>query len=402
MIDWVTMQESENRNAATATGAEPSTVALDAAALRAGLLAHQDRLADRDAGPGRYRYAEGCPPTLWASAFFALVRLLIDEVDTLPEDERRGWAAYLADAQDEATGLWIDPAFRSADRRSEQHTDELLHWHSSTFIAGAIRALGGEVKHPVRVVHRLRSPAAMRQWLEHELPWEVSAWVVGNWTYDLGCLMQIDREVTGDGDHLAAMDAFFDWMDEHQLADTGWWDLKGDADVNAQQYGGYHTLMVYWMYDRTPPRPDAMIDSSLSLQTADGHFGAGGGCCPDMDVIDATVTLSRQFDTRRREVAAAMERALPGQLERWHPDGGFRDHDHAHGRNEFGWSLCRAAPGEPDPCSDLFRTFNLALITEVLDGTGFDAMRWRHHHLPCHGVRPSMLLPREATRAADA
>jgi len=371
----------------TAT-ADPAAAAAGADTLLQGLLNHQARLAVPEAGPGRYRYAEGCPPTLWASAYFALTRLLIDRIDRLPDNDRRAWAAYLADAQNEQTGLWIDPAFRPEDHHSQQHSDELLHWHSSTFIAGAIRALGGQVLHPIRVVHRLREPAAMRRWLEDELPWHLSAWVVGNWTYDLGCLMGVDHDVTGCGDNRAAMDVFFDWMDQHQLPETGWWDLRGDAGIGPQQYGGYHTLMVYWMYDRTPRHAEAMIDSSLSLQTEDGHFG--GGCCPDMDVIDAAVTLCQQFNTRQREVAAAMQRALPGQLERWHPDGGFKNHDG--GRSEFGWSRCQAAPGEPDPCADLFRTFNLSLIGEVLPDTPWSGMTWKHHRLYCHGVRPSALL----------
>lgn len=354
--------------------------------VRQGVLAHVESL--RAGSAGLYRYAKACEPTLWASAYAALVRFLYDDLDRMDAKERTAWAEYLEAGQDEETGLWIDPVFHPSERNSPQHTDELLHWHASTFIATAIRILGGSVRYPISATHDLLKPSRMREFIE-SLPWEVSPWVVGNWTYDIGCLLGHDHLVTGNAANLEAMHEFFDWHDRHQDSKTGWWDLKGGFGLNHQQYGGYHTLMVYWMFHRDVPRPEAMIQSSLSLQSREGHFG--GGCCSDMDVVDATVSLSRQYNILETPVRVGMERALPWILDRQAISGGFRDYP-KHGRSEFGWRQCQSEEGEADPCSDYFRSFSVALISEVVPGTGFDQVPWRFHGQFGHGVRPPSLL----------
>jgi hypothetical protein len=236
----------------------------------------------------------------------------------------------------------------------------------------------------------------MREFIQ-SLPWKQNPWVAGNWTYDIGCLLGHDYRVTGNPSNLDAMEVFFQWMEANQNRETGWWDIVGGHPIAPQQYGGYHTLMVYWMFGREVPNPELMIDSSLSIQDAEaGHFG--GGCCPDMDCADAIVTLSRQYNTREAEARAAMERLLPWELSLWdRQTGGFLDWNQdgswiAGGRNEFGWQQCQAPPGAPDPCSDSFRGFTLALIGEVVSGTGLETVPWRHHGSYGHCVRPKCFL----------
>ncbi|MGC9454399.1 MAG: hypothetical protein ACP5HU_05995 [Phycisphaerae bacterium] len=357
--------------------------------VRDGVLKHCEslRVTEPDAPYGMYRFSPHCKPTYWASAFVALTRYLFGDMNNLSDEQRSQWLQYLIDGQDEQTGLYIDPVFKSEERISEQHTDELLFWHSTTFILTAVDILGGRPKYPIPKVHDILTPEKMEQMLEN-LPWSVTPWVAGNWTYDIGCLVGHDYRATGNAANLEAMDAFFNWHEQRQNPETGWWDLVGGFPLTHQQYGGYHTLMVYWMYDREVPRPEAMIDSSLSLQTDEGHFG--GGCCPDMDCIDAAVSLARQYDTRMKEVTASMEKALPWLLKQQLPGGGFIDTPE--GRDEFGWQQCKCEPGEADPCSDFFRGFSVALCAEVVEGTGLENLPWRHHGSYGHGVRPRKLL----------
>ncbi len=368
----------------------------DPDAIRDGVLAHCESLRVEGEPYGRYVYSPLCKPTYWASAFVALTRYLFGDLDSLSEDERRQWADYLAGGQDEATGLYIDPVFRSEERTSPNHTDELLFWHSTTFILTALDVLGGRPKLPIRACHDILTPDAMVRRIE-SLPWKLTPWVVGNWTYDIGSLVGFDHVVTGDAANLEAMGAFFAWHEANQDPETGWWDIVGGFPVHHQQYGGYHTLMAYWMYDREVPRPEAMIDSSLSIGAPEGHFG--GGCCSDMDVTDTVCTLSQQYDVRRREVAEAMEKTLEWVLHMQKPRSGFLDYEPGKGekgkesfRDEFGWRQCRGEPGQPDPCSDMFRGFSLAVISEVLEGTGLERVPWRHHGSYGHGVRPKSLL----------
>jgi len=363
--------------------------------LRRGILRHCESLRVADAPHyGVYRFARGCKPTYWASAFVAMTRHLHGDLDALGPQQRRQWLDYLIGGQDEETGLYVDPVFRSAERLSNKHTDELLLWHSSTFIMTAVDLLGGVCRHPIRKTRQLFTPEGMRKFIE-QLPWKLDPWVAGNWTYDIGCLVGHDWRVTRNQSNLDAMDVFFDWMAEHQNRETGWWDIVGGHKLSHQQYGGYHTLMVYWMFDREVPRPELMVDSSLSIQNARGHFG--GGYCPDMDCADAIVTLSGQYGIRTDEARESMRRLLPWTLGCWdRHGGGFLDWNQdgkglTGGRNEFGWLQCTAAAGEADPCSDSFRSFTLACISEAVPDTGFEALPWKHHGSFGHCVRPKCL-----------
>lgn len=362
--------------------------------LKQGVLNHCESLRAEGEPYGRYRYHPSRKPTYWASGFVACTRYLFGDLDNLSDKQRNQWIQYLEDGQDEQTGLYIDPIYREDEKLPTKHTHEHVHWHSSTFIMTALHLLGGRIKYPVRACHPYLTPKTMVEKIEI-LPWNIDErgpWTAGNWTYDIGCMVGHDYRVTKNPANIEAMDAFFKWMEEHQN-EYGWWDFIGGKPLAPQQFGGYHTLMVYWMYGRPVPRPEAMIDSSISLQQEDGHF-EGGGCCPDMDCIDAICTLSQQYNIRENEARASMEKALPAVLDMQIRGGGFKDEDSGR-RGEFGWLQCKVPEEEApaaDPSSDMFRGFSAALISEVLPGTGYDTLPWKHHGTYGHNVRPKQLL----------
>ena len=337
--------------------------------------------------PGHYKYSAGCPQTLWASAFAVLILSFIGKLEEMSENEKSSWLKYIQSFQDEKTGFFLDPKFKDKDKRSLIHSNELLFAHSSTFVMGALVLLGGKPLYPIKWVHEFRDPMKMRKWIETR-PWDISPWVVGNWSYDMGCAMGMDYLVTKDQRNLEGMDAYFKWHDKHQLKETGWWDLSGKAPVSKQQYGGYHVLMVYVMFDRPIPMADKMIDSSLSLESKDGMFvpGGGGGCCQDMDVIDTLVTLGLATGYKHEQIKTALRKALPPILSKQNLDGGFYDTLRS-SRSEFGWKLCSARAGISDLCSTLFQSFSIALIGDFLKDDKLMDVNWNHHETYCHCVR---------------
>lgn len=339
-----------------------------------------------------YRYSANCPETVWASSFAVLTLGLIGGLEKMSENEKNSWIKYLQSFQDKKTGFFLDPKFKDDDKKSLIHSNELLFAHSSTFIMGALVLLGGKPIYPIKWVHEFRNPIKMKKWIETR-PWEINTWMVGNWSYDMGCAMGMDYLVTKDDRNLEGMDAYFEWYDEHQLKETGWWDLSGKAPISHQQYGGYHTLMVYRMFDRPIPLPERMIDSSLSLQSRDGMFveGGGGGCCEDMDVIDTLVGLGQATDYRQEDIKESLLKALPPILSKQNSDGGFCDKLHA-GRAEFGWKLCSAGPSVSDLCSTLFQCFNIALIGEFLGDKNIMDTKWHHHTTYCHCVKKKIKI----------
>jgi len=334
---------------------------------------------------GHYRYSSICPETIWASAFAALVLNLTGGLDRLSITEKELWANYLNDTQDEETGLFIDLKYREKDQHSQKHTSELFHLHSSTFVMGALNILGGKPRFPISWVHKYRNPEQMQHWLKN-LPWD-DPWLVGNWAYDIGCAMGMDFLVTGNDKNLEAMSAYFDWYDLNQLKDTGWWSQSGNASLHSQQYGGYHTLMVYRMFGRPVRMVDKMIDSSLSLQHHDGMFGRnkGGGCCEDMDVIDTLVSLGEKTGYRENDIKSSLQKALFPILAKQNSDGGFYSNNKK--TSEFGWALCSAEAGMSDLCSTLFQLFTILLIGEFLNNDKILNTQWNHHTTYCHCER---------------
>ena len=342
---------------------------------------------------GYYKYSTECPPTMLGSAFAGLALGLCGELEGLDDDTKAKWVEYLQSCQDAQTGLFISPEFRSEDRKSEKHSDELLHAHSSTFAMAMLDYLGALPKHPITWIHQYRRRDAMRAWIE-SLGWEKNAWVVGNWTYDMGCAIGVDHLVTGDDAAMEQADHYFEWFDEHQKDDTGWWDLKpGGSALHEQQFGGYHTLMVYWMFDRPIAKADRIIDSSLKLQHEDGMFDpdGGGGCCQDMDCIDPMVQMGLATGYRADDIAKALERALVPILAKQTASGGFYD-ALTWVRAEFGWQLCKASPGNPDTCSNWFYPFSIALAGEFLGDEQLMDTTWRHRDSFGHCVKRTPVI----------
>lgn len=342
--------------------------------------------------PWLYRYSDNCPDTLWASAFAALTLSFIGELQKLSKEEKSSWIKYIQSFQDKKTGFFLDPKFKEEDKKISVHSNELLFAHSSTFIMGALVLLGGKPLYPISWVHEFREPIKMKKWIETR-PWEISPWLVGNWSYDMGCAMGMDYLITRDDRNLEGMNTYFEWHDKHQLKETGWWNLGGKASIDEQQYGGYHTLMVYRMFNRPIPMVEKMIESSLSLQSRDGMFTKedGGGSCQDMDVIDTLVSLGLATGYKQKEIKEALLRALPAILSKQNFDGGFYDSLKGD-RAEFGWRLCSAKQGTSDICSTLFQCFSIALIGEFLDDKKIMDTKWHYHETYCHCAKKKIKL----------
>jgi hypothetical protein len=340
------------------------------------------------AAEGAYSFTPGLEPTYWSSCYPALAYSLTGILKLIDSDLKTKWLEYLQKGQDPTSGFFKEPITKENSPKGPVHNPEDLLWHGATFIIGAMHVLGGKPIYPFKAVENLKESGNMTEWLE-SLDWE-NPWKAGNFTYDIGCIMGSDYEITGNGKNIEAMDEFFHWHDDNTDSETGWWNPSGKAPLYRQQFGGYHSLMVYWMFDREVPDPEKMILSSLSLQSDNGSF-MNHGCCGDMDVIDTVVTLSRQYDICHNKVRASVEKFYPYLMSLWDPDGGFislPDAIHI----DLGWKLHEGRLGKADACSTYFRTFTLSLVDEIMELGWTDAIKWKHIDGFCHGRRPSCLL----------
>ncbi len=361
---------------------------MDSAELLKGLQTFYSKRQCKDVSPGAYCFTPGLEPTYWASSYPALLFSLVGLLKLIDTDIKEQWLKYLQDGQNGETGFFMEPITEANQPVGPTHSAEDLLWHGSTFIIGAMHVLDGKPRHPFSLINEYKKPGDMEKWLVG-LGWD-NPWKAGNRTYDMGCIMGSDYEITGDRTNLRAMDEFFEWHDANTDGNTGWWNPNGDSPLYMQQFGGYHSLMVYWMFDREVPDPEKMIMSSLSLQSANGSY-MEHGCCGDMDVIDTIVTLSRQYDICHREVKESVEKFYPYLMGLWDYDGGFIGlHDRLH--IDLGWKLHEGEVGRPDACSTYFRTFTLALVNEILELDWLNEVNWKHMDGFCHGRRPDLLL----------
>ena len=361
---------------------------MDSAELLNGLKNFYNKRQCGEVSPGAYSFTPGLEPTYWASSYPALLYSLTGLLDSFSAEDKKQWLNYLRDGQDGDLGFFKEPINKENQPKGPTHQAEDLLWHGSTFIIGAMHVLGGKPRYPFYIVSEYKNPGKMEEWIEG-LNWD-NPWKAGNWTYDMGCIMGSDYEITGDKKNLSAMDEFFSWHDKNTDENTGWWNPNGESPLYMQQFGGYHSLMVYWMFGREVPDPEKMILSSLSLQSDNGSY-MEHGCCGDMDVIDTVVTLSRQYDICHKEVKSSVELFYPYLMKLLDPEGGFIGlHDALH--IDLGWKLHEGKIGRADPCSTYFRTYTLALINEILELEWLNEVNWKHMDGFCHGRRPDLLL----------
>lgn len=335
-----------------------------------------------------YSFKPGLLPTYWSTSYPVLAYSLIGILDEMDNRYKDDWAHFLKKGQDPETGLFHEPIDENNAPFGPVHSSSDILLHGATFITGALHALGHKPDHGFLILEKYKKSGAIASWIE-SLPWQ-NPWKTGNYTYDLGCLLGVDYGITGNIKNIDAIDEFFDWMDRNTDKDTGWWNPKGNAPLYSQQFGGYHTLMVYWMFGREVPDPEKMIRSTLKLQDSDGSY-SGYGCCGDMDAVDTIVTLSRQYGICEREVKHSIERFYPYLMLMLDEDGGFislNESIHA----DLGWKLHTGKKGKSDACSTYFRTFTLSLCDEILDLPWLDGVEWKHMDGFCHGIRPKNII----------
>lgn len=349
------------------------------------LLSYFESLRNKEGSYGVYHYKAGLPDTLWSSAYVALTRSLIGNLDFISQQERTEWLSYLENSQNESTGLFEEPTMTKQSMTSAIHSENLLKWHGSTFVNGAIHVLGGSLKYPISSMNFLKGKGKMTAYLD-SLPWE-NPWLAGNYTYDLGCLMGFDYKVTGDIRNLDAMEEFFKWHDMNQDAETGFWNPSGKGTLAQELYGGYHSLMVYWMFDREVNLPDRMVKSALKVYEQNGR---SVGCCQDMDIFDTAISLYRQYDVMDIEVRKAAKDILPYLLDNINPDGGSCN-DRMNPFSDMGWKNHMVDTGESALTSTYFNTFTLSVMEEILE-LGLQDTGFKHMDTYCHGIRPKCLL----------
>jgi hypothetical protein len=291
------------------------------------ILARCEALRDADGPYGAYRGGPGRRTDLYASADVALIRTIMGEDlrTTLDTERRRQWIDHINSFTRDG---WAEPELRDGS-----YVDTLGHsrLHANRMVIGALGALGGRQRLPVRLYEPFDTPAKAVAWLERTVDWRMQ------WPGSHRFLGGIHCFSLGSACTDAWRDAVFTWLDANLDPATGWW-RRGvpHGDRNQPLGGSVHILPIYQHHGRRFPLPERLIDSVLDLQLPAGHWNSGmdgGGDHPvgylEMDALYVYV-FARGLapDYRADEVARSVARYGDAVVAAW---------DRVSGRAAAGW-----------------------------------------------------------------
>jgi len=304
-------------------------------------------------------------------------------------------------------GLWHDPVLLPSDLQGK-HTFEHITLQTSYFALNALDALGRRPMHPLRFLGRFMNAAASIDWLR---AWDFSQfWYASN---EIMWLLSFLEYESGQGNSQAdvVIEALLDKLDEMQDPRTGFWGTDCGATLFNGMAGAFHVYYFYFSRARRVNHVARIIDSTLSLQHADGLFSesGGGGACHDLDAIDILVKFSTVTDYRADDVSGALRRAYRALWKAQNADGGFcecvwrpyrswkrrigevfgldkllnRPIQEQPGRFRYGgWTKMECRTNESNVWGMWFRPLALALISVRYPGRYLDGKPWSFRRLP--------------------
>jgi hypothetical protein len=327
-----------------------------------------------DPATGGYRSVPGGPATLYGTVYGLFTKYFLGVDPELSPQTREFLTAY----QDEETGYFLGPELTTwSPPAGAMHSREHLMMHLTCTTLPAMAQFGLKPRRPLSAARRFVEIPYLLDWLDQrDLG---NAWFEGNNILFVGQLLVYLRDVEKIAGAQAALDAWFKWLDDRIDPKTGLWGTDRGATLAGAMYGGYHQLLVYYHERRIPPHAERLVDSTLSLQHADGGFSqhGGGGACEDADGVDILVNLYKLIDYRRADIRDALRRCARCIMAIQNPDGGFPYRKGAR-YDHMGMPATVTTPGGSGMFMTWFRVHTLALISEIVpDEPGQDTVPFR-------------------------
>lgn len=193
------------------------------------------------------------------------------------------------------------------------------------------------------------------------LPWE-NPWLDSNRVMFFLSQLCHDSARHGHTDPLRGVDAVLDWLDACLSPETGWWRGPVEAPAVQAMAATAHFSFFYGWRRRPMKHLDALIDSLLRAQSANGLFCGkiAGHTCLDYDAIDLLAKAQISTQHRAGEVQNAMARAAGALGVLQLPDGGF-----AHARYQ------EAARGVLEPVDGVYHTGSPHLAAPAAESNVF-------------------------------
>jgi hypothetical protein len=154
------------------------------------------------------------------------------------------------------------------------------------------------------------------------------------------------------------MKTVYDWLEANQDPKTGLWGPDRGGELYRAMCG-LHCMSIgtYYKPGRPLPRPEKIIDSTLSLQIPNGRF-YGDGACISFDATLALCNAARFTDHRCADILAALDNLVKRILSHaWQSDGGFSNYEHGGALDDKGCPV----PGRK-PVGDIRATYMYPVV----------------------------------------
>jgi glycosyltransferase involved in cell wall biosynthesis/SAM-dependent methyltransferase len=332
------------------------------------------------ATPTGFRFTPGGLETVTSTC----MGVLIAEGLGLQLPNRDSIVSSILEAQDQATGRFLEPLASSIPPAGELHDRIYLDSKTTYYALHALDALGAQPRYPLQFLEEYSRKERIIQWLS-DLDWG-NPWRESNLVMHMlsGLLFSLRWE----GNPWAAerYHDILDWLDARQDPRTMLWGTERGASLLNAVAGAYHFIPFY-RYARRPVRGwSKIVDACLELQNEDGLFApyAGGGACEDADAIDLLCTAVRVTGQLRSEIRQALTRAFWAIWNMQRPDGSF-PYSNVEGESPYcysSWPAMEARIGGGDLWSTWFRLCALHTIHALLGEDLPDPGRWTFRRIP--------------------
>jgi hypothetical protein len=310
---------------------------------------------------GGYRSVPKGPVTLYGTCYALLAKFYL-AIDQLMLDSTR---RFIMGCQDPELGLLVGPELGDFSAPAGVlHDREHLLFHLTCATLPVCQQFGLKLA-SVRAAHAFCELNYLRDWLGRRN--FKNTWFEGNNILFVGQLLVYLRDEEGHPGAQAALDCWFEWLDQHADPATGLWGTNGYCSAMDAVYGGYHQLLVYYHENHPIRNPEGLVDTVLGLQHPDGGFNprGNGGACEDVDSVDILVNLYKRSDYRRAEIRCALRQCLRHILALQNQDGGF-PYNRDRPQNHMGIPGTKALPNQSTMFATWFRIHTLALMAEIL------------------------------------
>ena len=351
-----------------------------------------------DIEKGGFRFSSGRRATLIATAYSVLGLEFSGTLANWPAEKRSRISRFILSGL-AANGFFHDPLFREEDILSREHDLRYFEEETSSFCLQALDALDAEIL-PLNIPEEFKDPQKLVFYLK-SLPWK-NPWLDSNRVMFALSRLCYEAEKNGKKELLHAVDQVLDWLDTRQNQKTGLWHGQYNAEISHAMAAAVHFAFFYSYRLRRIHCTERIIDSCLSLQSAQGLFGGVvvGHTCFDYDAVHLLSLMKRTCDYRKNDVKKAMSRAASAIRTLQNSDGGFADAK-VRVRKFFGkalplflskkidrdhynncWKELACGSSESNAYSTWFRSMTLALAEDA------PISRYQFRRLPFLGYLP--------------